>query len=144
MSVKRKEETVGEIFGEWFNKLPVGSSQTSFTVNEFGNYAQEQILIHDPLTRYGFKKGRVLCSVDNVGRRLIGVRTCVGNVLFFEPFIDRQDIVISIVPKEIIDAGFFKNPQQITVEDFKVFRSQNHASNALIAILKRYRDKAKK
>ena len=57
-------------------------------------------LIHDPFRTQGLKLYQSFKTIDKFERRLILKKTRDGNIILYEPVVDRQDCVAVIMPNQ--------------------------------------------
>lgn len=57
-------------------------------------------LIHDPFKTQGLKLYQSFKTIDKFERRLILKKTRDGNIILYEPVVDRQDCVAVIMPNQ--------------------------------------------
>lgn len=86
------------------------------------------IVAHDPMRRLTIpKKNAAVKATDYLGRRIILLRTSLGNVVLFEPIAHSTPATISLIaPKAILAQEKIQNPQQLTSREVERFLGKRY------------------
>lgn len=77
-------------------------------------------LIHDPFKTQGLKLYQSFKTIDKFERRLILKKTRDGNIILYEPVVDRQDCVAVIMPNQNKYKKYFIYLDRLTSVELQV------------------------